>query len=173
MPDSRSAGSEAAPRDGSRGMAWSSRLAALAQVAQVIAAAAVVVSLVYVGRELSNTTAAIRSSSMQAATVSASQSLLNVASDSSLSRIVQVGRQDPSRLTGPEEFRRETFMRQFWLIMQNVYLQNELGTIDPRAWKVFERIICDARSTPGGKASWSMHRQLMDGGFTTLVEACS
>lgn len=173
MPDSSSTAAEASSRRGPRRIAWTTRLAVLADFAQVIAAAAVVLSLVYVGRELRNTTAAIRSSSMQAATVSASQSLLNVASDSSLSRIVQVGRQDPSRLTGPEEFRRETFMRQFWLIMQNVYLQNELGTIDPRAWKVFERIICDVRSTPGGKASWSIHRQLMDEGFTTLVEACS
>lgn len=161
-----------ATTSGAGAMVWSSRIAVLAQIGEVVAAAAVVISLVYVGRELRSNTAAIRGSTVQQVTISTSQSLLTAASDSTLARIMRVGRQDPSRLTGPEEFRREAFMRQFWLLMQNVYLQNELGTIEPRAWTVYHRIICDVWDNPGGKESWSIHRRLMDEGFARLVESC-
>jgi len=152
---------------------WRSRLAVLAQIAEVVTAAAVVVSLVYVGRELHSTTAAIRGSSLQEATIASSQSLLNVANDSTLARIMRVGSEHPSELTAAEGYRREVFMRQFWLISQSVYLQNELGTIEPRSWTVYRRIICDVWSRPGGKASWAVHRPLMDAGFVALVEGCS
>ncbi|HKK08020.1 MAG TPA: hypothetical protein VKA44_03980 [Gemmatimonadota bacterium] len=158
--------------EGERTTAWASRLAALAQIAQVVAAAAVVVSLLYVGRELRATTAAIQGSSVQEVTLSASQSLLSAATDSSLSRILQVGARDPSALTEAERYRREVFVRQFWLIMQNAYLQNELGTIDARAWAVFHRIICDVWTTPGARESWKLHRHLMDEGFAVQVESC-
>lgn len=172
MSSKRSAGSGAESLRGSRATIWSSRLTVLAQIAEVVAAGAVVVSLIYVGRELRSTTAAIQASSLQEATISSSQSLLNVATDSSLARIMQVGGQHPSQLTGLEAYRREVFMRQFWLIMQNVYLQNELGTIEPRAWGVYRRIVCDALANPGAETSWSIHRHLMDKGFTALIEDC-
>lgn len=173
MPTRGSTVADGPSEDGERATTWSSRLAALAQIAQVVAAAAVVVSLLYVGRELRATTAAIQGSSVQEVTLSASQSLLSAATDSSLSRILQVGARDPSELTEAERYRREVFIRQFWLIMQNAYLQNELGTIDPRAWRVFHRIICDVWTRPGARASWSLHRHLMDDGFAALVESCS
>lgn len=158
--------------EGPREPSMSHKLAAVAQVAEVVAAAAVVVSLIYVGRELESNTAAIRGSSVQEATIASSESLLNVATDASLARILQVGRQDPSRLTEVEAIRYHSFRRQFLLIAQSVYLQNELGTIEPRAWRVYERIVCDLWDTPGTRETWSLHRHLLDEGFVALVEAC-
>lgn len=158
--------------EGPRKRPTSHRLAAVAQIAEVVAAVAVVVSLVYVGRELESNTAAIRGSSVQEATIASSESLLNVASDSSLARILQLGRQDPSRLTEVEAVRYHSFRRQFLLIAQSVYLQNELGTIEPRAWRVYERIVCDLWDTPGTKETWPLHRHLLDEGFVALVEGC-
>lgn len=169
MPNDMSPDSEAYAAEMSR----SHRLTAVAQIAEVVAAAAVVISLVYVGRELESNTAAIRGSSVQEATIASSESLLNVASDSSLARILQVGRQDPSRLTEVEALRYHSFRRQFLLIAQSVYLQNELGTIEPRAWRVYERIVCDLWDTPGTRETWPLHRHLLDEGFVALVEACS
>jgi hypothetical protein len=147
-------------------------LATLAQIAEVVAAVAVVVSLVYVGRELDSNTAAIRGASLQEATISSSASLLNVATDPSLARIMLAGRQSLSRLDEVEAFRYHTFSRQFWMLMQSVYLQHELGTIEPRGWAVYGRIICDAWAVPGTREAWPAHRHLMDEGFVALVESC-
>lgn len=168
MPNEMRSDSEAHPQQ----RFSSHRLTAVAQVAEVVAAVAVVISLVYVGRELESNTAAIRGSSVQEATIASSESLLNVASDSSLARILQVGREDPSRLTEVEALRYHSFRRQFLLITQSVYLQNELGTIEPRAWRVYERIVCDLWDTPGTRETWPLHRHLLDEGFVALVESC-
>lgn len=172
MPGDRSRDSDSEPSRPAGGMIWTSRLAVLAQLAEVVAAVAVVVSLVYVGRQLRNNTAAIQGSSVQATTINASQSLLEAATDSSLARILRVGSEDPSRLTPTETWRREAFIRQFWLISQSVYLQNELGTMEPREWRTYARIICDVWSRPGTRASWPLHRDLLDEGFVELVESC-
>lgn len=172
MPESRSEDHSFPPARPAGAVNRTSRLAVAAQLAEVVAAVAVVVSLVYVGRQLRNNTAAIRGSSVQATTISASQSLLEAATDSSLARILRVGSQDPSRLTPTETWRREAFVRQFWLISQSVYLQNELGTMEPREWTTYARIICDVWSRPGTRASWPLHRDLLDQGFAELVESC-
>ncbi len=66
-------------------------LAQFAQIAEVIAAVAVVVSLIYVGSELGANTAAIQGASVQAVTAVHVESLLTQASDSALTRIRLAG----------------------------------------------------------------------------------
>jgi hypothetical protein len=62
-----------------------------AQLSEVVAAVAVVVSLVYVGVGLRENTAAVRSAARQAVTSSSQDSLLAQASDPGLSHVRRVG----------------------------------------------------------------------------------
>ena len=148
------------------------RLAELAQAAEVVAAVAVVVSLVYVGRELQTNTAAVRGAAQQSITSAQAEIVLLEASDSALARIRQIGDSDPSALTEAEAFRYHLLLRQIWINLQNVYLQNELGLIDPRLWSVNHRTICGVWSSPGVRTTWPGHRPVLDQGFISLVEAC-
>ncbi len=143
-----------------------------AQIAEIIAAVAVVVSLVYVGKELRSNTAAVRAASMQAVTGASSEILLTVASDSALSRIRQIGDRDPSALTDAEAYRYHTLIRQVWLTMQHVYLQNELQVVDPRVWGAYHRVICTMWSQPGPRATWPVHSGILDPDFVAFVERC-
>lgn len=147
-------------------------LGELAQIAEVVAAVAVIISLIYVGRELRSNTAAVRAASVQAVSGISSETLLTVASDSALSRIRMVGSRDLANLTELETYRYGTLQRQFWLIMQNVYLQNELDVIDARIWRGYSRIICEVWSFPGVRANWVNHRYALDPGFVAVVEEC-
>lgn len=144
-----------------------------AQIAEVVAAIAVIISLVYVGKELQSNTAAIRGASLQAVSNASADILLTMAGDSALSRIRQIGDRDVSELSHAETYRYAVLIRQVWLTMQNVYFQNELGVIDPRVWRGYNRIICDAWSNPGVQDTWSWHRSVLDHGFADLVERCS
>lgn len=147
-------------------------LGELAQIAEVVAAVAVIISLVYVGRELRSNTAAVKAASVQAVSDVSSETLLTMASDSALSRIRLAGSRDPASLTELDAYRYGVLMRQFWLIMQNVYLQNELEVIDARIWRGYERIICEVWTQPGVRANWPGHRNVLEAGFAAVVEEC-
>jgi hypothetical protein len=148
-------------------------LSEIAQLAEVVAAVAVVVSLIYVGREVQSNTAAIRAASLQGVANASGEILLTVASDSALSRIRQLGSRDISLLNEAEVYRYGTLIRQTLLTLQNVYFQNELRVLDPRVWAGYHRVICDLWSNAGVQATWDHHRHTLDPGFVGIVESCS
>jgi hypothetical protein len=149
-------------------------LAQLAQLAEVVAAVAVVLSLVYVGRELGANTAAVRGATLLSVTGMQGQILLLQASDSAVNRIRYAGDRDPSVLTELEANRYRLLLRQTWINLENVFFQHDLGLIDPRAWGVYHRTICGNWSNPGQRLTWIAHghRDVLDPAFVQLVEDC-
>jgi hypothetical protein len=149
-------------------------LAQLAQLAEVVAAVAVVFSLVYVGRELGANTAAVRGSTLQSVTGMQGEILLLQASDSTLNRIRYLGDRDPSLLTELEANQYRLLLRQTWVNLQNVYFQQDLDLIDPRAWAVYHRTICGIWSSEGPRQTWTTHahREVLDSAFVRIVESC-
>jgi len=142
-------------------------------MAEVVAAVAVVLSLVYVGRELRSNTAAVRGTVRQAISDAASASLLPIAADSALSRIRQLGDEDPSLLDEAEAYCHRLVMRQFWAAMANVYDQHELGLLDSQVWSGYLSTICGAWARTGPRETWPDHRPVVARGFAELVEACA
>lgn len=147
-------------------------LSEIAQLAEVVAAVAVIVSLLYVGRELRNNTAAIRANSLQGVADASGALLLTVASDSSLSRIRQLGSQDVSALNEAELYRYATLIRQSFFTLQNVYFQHELEVLDRRVWEGYRRVICDLSANPGVQATWHLHEHVLDPGFAAIFQNC-
>lgn len=141
-------------------------------MAEVVAAVAVIVSLLYVGRELRSNTAAIRAGSLQGVADASAALLLTVAADSDLSRIRRLGNRDASALTEAEAYRYAILLRQSLLTLQNVYFQNELEVLDPRVWEGYRRVICDLSSNSGVQATWHLHEPVLDPGFATVFEDC-
>ena len=148
------------------------RLTELAQIAEIIAAVAVVMSLIYVGKEVQSNTAAVRGAAMQAVATTDADILMAVATDATLSEIVRLGQQDPSQLTPPDAFRYTLFMRQFWLHFQNIYQQSELNLIDQSVWQSYVSVICGMVAMPGAQQTWSSHNHILDTGFVAVVEDC-
>ena len=60
-------------------------LAELGQIAEIVAAVAVVISLIYVGKEVQNNTSAVRGAAMQAIATTDADALMTIASDADLS----------------------------------------------------------------------------------------
>lgn len=146
-----------------------SRLTQLAQLAEVVAAAAVVLSLVYVGREVSANTAAIRAASIQEAASQSSGALRQWATDTTM---IRIRLSDPSTLNPIERTQYFLWSRQRWITWQSLYFQNELGVFEPGVWIGYQNIICDAATSDGEVAEWPRHRSSLDPGFVALVESC-
>ena len=147
-------------------------LGEFSQIADIVAAVAVVMSLVYVGIGLRDNTSAVRSASAQAVTDTSLDILFGQATNADLARIRTVGDDDYLALTEDEKYRYYLLYRPIWLAWQNVYLQQELGVIDPKLWGTYERVICSTMSKPGVQNSWPIHSSVLDPGFVALVEAC-
>jgi hypothetical protein len=148
------------------------KLKELAQIAEIIAAVAVVMSLIYVGKEVQSNTAAVRGAAMQAVATTDADALLTIAADATLSEIVRLGHQDPSQLTPPDAFRYYLFMAQFWLSFQNIYQQSELGLIDQSVWRSYVSVICRMAARPGVQKTWPDHAEVLDPAFVAVVEEC-
>ena len=148
------------------------KLAELAQIAEIFAAVAVVVSLLYVGMEVQSNTAAVRGAAMQAIATTDADALMTVAADADLSEIVRIGQMNPSQLSEADAFRYDTFMRQFWLSFQNIYQQSELGLIDTSVWQSYLSVICGMWSLAGTRETWSRHAEILEDNFVRAVQSC-
>ena len=149
------------------------RLSELSQYAEIAAAITVVISLIYVGQQVQDNTAAIRSSTMQAVADSSDLALQKQAADEELSRIRMTGNADISSLTELEAMRYMSFHRGQWLRMQNIYAQQQLGVLDEGFWYTYSRIICAVYSPPGVRATWSDHSDVLAPDFVEFVESCA
>ena len=150
-----------------------SRLGEFAQIAEIVAAVAVVLSLIYVGRGLNDNTSAIRATSVQTITNGTRETLVAVAMDEDLSRIIQIGEMDRSALTDAEAYRFNLFNRQRWLFLQSIWIQRNLGVLDNMVWVAYERVICEVLNRPGNQEGWPNHMIVLEPNFVDLVEECS
>jgi len=147
-------------------------LSEFAQLAEIIAALAVVVSIVYVGIQLKANTAAVQSASVQAITNTSMEFLSVQNTNPELSKIRETGDSDPSDLDPDDVYRYFILNRQVWLMFQNVYLQRDLGIVGSKLWGTYSRIICSELVNPGTVETWQDHAKNLDSGFVAVVEAC-
>ena len=148
-------------------------LSELAHYAEIAAAIAVVASLLYVGQQVQDNTAAIRSSTMQAVADSSDIALQNQASDEDLIRIRMTGNADISALTEVEAARYMSIHRGMWIRMQNIYAQQQLGVLHESFWYTYSKITCEIYAPPGVRVTWSDHSDVLDPGFVNFVESCA
>lgn len=149
-------------------------LSTLADLSQVIGAVAIVVSLIYVGKELNANTAAVQAASLQSITNSSSASMLSIVENADMADIRLRGDADPAQLEGAERLRYVLYQRQMWFHFQNVWTQWRLGTISDDVWGGYHRVICDDLVATSERLQWwlEVHANSMSREFVRLVEGC-
>ena len=101
----------------------STRLERASGLAEILSAAAVVVTLIFVAVEVRRNTTAIQSAAFQDLTDASSEYLMTIASEPELSRIWASGNLGASELTPPDSVRYYLLNRVRWLRMQNTFSQ--------------------------------------------------
>ena len=142
---------------------------------EVFGIIAVVVSLVLLFYEVRENTVAVRANTTQQIMDSSRQFLLDIALDEELTRITIAGREDLSNLTAIEMERFRGYMRGNWLFLQNIWIQNTLGVIDPRVWTTYEGIFCEIFAGQlGTMRLWSAEKNHgFDPEFVAHVDRCT
>jgi hypothetical protein len=144
----------------------------LAQLAEIVAAIGVIVSLIYVGIELQQNTIAARATTAQAIIDSSRNFLMDIAMNEEMSQIRMLGQEDRSQLNEVELHKFGIYSRGNWLYFQNVWVQWSLGVVDDRIWHTVSGIICEIQAWPGNREEWQEHKGILDPAFVAIVDRC-
>jgi hypothetical protein len=148
------------------------KLSEWASIAEIAGAVAVVVSLVYVGAEISQNTAAVKASTQQAMIDYGREQSEILVTDARLANVVSRGEEDPGSLT-PHE-RRQFYEFTTWRLSmwELSFLNAEAGLVDQemwRAWDGYYRLLVSDR--PGYRTFWKDTRPQWDARFMAHIDA--
>ena len=146
------------------------KLDKIALIAEIVGGAAIVMTLIVLLLEVRGNTAAIRAATLLEVNQIARDHLILMWSNEDASRIDQIGSQNLSELSPEEQQRYNWNVRSFWLGMQTVYRQYDLGTLPDEEWRVYYDVICLNISWPGTRELWTGTDLIPE--FANVVESC-
>ena len=144
-----------------------------ASFAEIIGAFAVVISLIYVGVQVNDSTGAVRSASANDANVALQAFYLQVGADRETSSIMYRGLMSEQALTNEEEYQFLMMLHGAFLGFQNSYLLAEEGTIDEELLNSLNTTIANIHRRPGLKRYWRQRRSYLHPGFVEWVDRVS
>ena len=130
----------------------------------------VIAGIVFLGLEIRQNTRTMQAAAIQDSTGIAREQILMFATDAETNRIAMVGSEDPSNLNKEEQKRFFWINRSFWLGMQGLYRQWEMGVLPNLEWDVWTKIICENYSSRGGQVHWPGNKQKLIPAFIDWVE---
>ena len=139
-------------------------------LAQVIGAIAVVISLFYVGFQIKRNTSAVRSATAQAVHDNYADWYMNLMGNAELNRIAIKGLKDYSSLDETEKAQFiETFMA-FISFSQNAFYQWQAKALSPPLWVSRELLTMNLLASPGGKEFWKERGYIFGNEYRGYVE---
>ena len=130
----------------------------------------VIAGIVFLGLEIQQNTRTMQAAAIQDSTSIAREQILMFATDAETNRIAMVGSENPSNLNPEEQQRYFWINRSFWLGMQGLYRQWEMGVLPDPEMDVWTRITCTNYSSAGGRTLWPGNKQTLIPAFTEWVE---
>lgn len=133
----------------------------IAHIAEVIAAVVIVISIIYVGKELKQNTQAMHDSSWQATLDKLVDLDVTEATSLELSQIIIRGETRPESMTDEEWFRFSRFAQARIGILEYGYLSNRTDALGDYHWEsivgYLQQLIC----LPGYQLFWSQHGEII------------
>ncbi len=127
----------------------------LGNLGEILGAVAVVVSLFYVGSQIRQNTAAVRSSTAQAVHDNYAAWYTQLAANGELAQLSINGLQDYASLSDVEKARFVSNFMAFLSYSQNAFYQWRDGALSPQLWVGWEALMVNLVCSPGGKQFWA------------------
>ena len=146
------------------------KLSEWANVAEIVGAIAVIVSLLYVGLQLNDNTSAIRSAAANDASVSMQTWYLDMGGNRQASDNWFNSAISPEPLSTHDEFQFMMMMHAVMLGQQNSYLLSQEGTLDAEFQDAVTTAISAVKDLPGFERYWRQRRSFFHSGFADHVD---
>jgi hypothetical protein len=139
---------------------------AISAIGQLVGALAVVISLIYVAREIRSNARSARLASVG----TINRWLGQLASHPHLAEVWNRGVQDWESLKGPDADTFQAFMLQLFHIFNEMYYEHLEGHLDPRLWREIETPMRDQiNKSPGIQAWWRDYSRWFGDEFANYV----
>ena len=125
-------------------------------VAQIVEGIAVIASLIFVGVQLRQATAAIRGSSSEAHAALYTELVDSIIDNEDFARIWSVGLSDPKALSEDEWVRFVAYSSALFRQYETSRVQWQKGRLDNEHWHTIERQATSFGHMPGLKAAWKV-----------------
>jgi signal transduction histidine kinase len=142
-------------------MNWS----AISAVADVLGAAGVIASLLYVAAQIRQSTRQSRLAALQTMVTELGSALQAQAQSRELAAIVLRGLRDLNSLDAVEKVQFLSHISHILRLYEAVYFHKVEGTLDERVWRGFEAAIGDVVSYPGMHAVLELRRPHLSAAF--------
>jgi hypothetical protein len=146
------------------------KLSEWASIAEIVGAAAVVVSLIYVGLQVQDSTRAVRSAAVNDASVAMQAWYQGIGSNRQASDVFLHSITSAEPLSVEDEYQYLMSAHAIFLGMQNSYLLAQEGTLDTTTVTGITSALRGVASLPGFQRYWEQRRGYLDPGFAEYVE---
>ena len=146
----------------------------LSFISEIIAAIALIASLIYVGRQVKANTTATRSAAAQACADTTNGYVGLINSSPNLSDILHRGATGLGNLQGGEVIQFGAFHDQMFICTESIYSQWRDGVLDEQLWGTYRHAIVDILMQKGSQDWWENRRHWFGTEFAAAVdELCS
>ena len=139
-------------------------------ISQLIGTLAVIISLVYVAKQIRQNTNTIKLNSAQNLSHELRESLALLASDAELSGIHLRAMRDIDDLAPVEKFRFYILLNNIFRVYENAYYQYTQGTVDSGVWAGIFGNMNVTKATSGYQAFWRERRMIFGEKFQDFYD---
>jgi len=146
------------------------KLAEYANLAEIVGAFAVVISLIYVGAQVNDSASAVRAASANDVNVALQNWYLEIGTNQQTSELFYEALTSEEALSNEEEFQFLMILHGAFLAFQNSYLQAEEGTIDTELREAITAALVGIKQLPGMRRYWRQRKSYLHSGFADYVD---
>ena len=143
---------------------------ALGSLGEFVSALAVVISLIYLARQMQQNTISVRAASFNSMVQNSLRLLEHTFGDAELAEFLDRAEQDPSALTSPERRRWDSYMTAVYRHFGNVVYQYRAGALDQQMWESYERTLRDHLRVPAWGQWFHANRHVFSDALQDHVE---
>jgi uncharacterized circularly permuted ATP-grasp superfamily protein len=141
----------------------------LGNLGEFIGAIGVVISLVYLARQMIQNTNAIRAQSFNSMVQNSIRLLEHAFRDSEFAAFLARAESDPEALTHEERVRWDAYMTAVYRHFGNLVYAHRIGTLDGQLWDSYRATLKDHLRTPSWSAWYLANRHIFSTALDSLV----
>jgi hypothetical protein len=146
------------------------KLSEMANIAEVIGAVAIIVSLIYVGIEVNDSTRAVRSATANETAAAISAWYRDVGGNQQAASVIQAGMSNPDSLSPDEALQFVYLIHGLMHEYQAAYYLAREGTLDSAIQESITNTLSGTREMPGFNMYWQQRRDLFQPDFRAYVD---
>jgi len=142
----------------------------LGNIGEFVGAIGVVVSLIYLTRQMSQNTTAVRAASFNSMVQNSIRLLEHSFRDFEFAQFLERAQRDPESLTAEEQVRWDSYMTAVYRHFGNLVYQYRVGALDKQMWRSYEGTLKNHLRTPSWADWYRTNAPLFSTALTEQVE---